>query len=85
MKARLDSIWAEAQRRQDAGEPIRRAPQLGYTPPPGDSDMGLIPWMTEAELAEAHQITQDLAREQRIYDSQAHERLLEKHAARRAS
>lgn len=85
MKARFDAIWAEAQRRHDAGEPPRHIPTLGYAPPPGDSDAGLRAWLTEAESAEAHQLAQDLARDQRIYDSQARQRLLAKHAARRAA
>jgi len=85
MKARFDAIWAEAQRRHDAGEPPRHVATLGYAPPPGDSDAGLRAWMTEAELAEQAELGQALAREQRIHDSQARERLLAKHAARRAT
>ncbi len=85
MKSRFNEIWDEAQRRHDAGEPPLRKPQLGYPPTPGDGDLGLLPWMTEAELAEQAELCQAIAREQRIYDSQAHERLLAKHAARRAA
>ena len=87
MKARFDAIWAEAQRRYDAGEPPRHKPTLGlaYPPPPGDGDHGLRPWMTEEEVTEQAEWWQAMAREQRIYDSQARERLLAKHAARRAT
>lgn len=84
MKARFEAIWAEAQLRHDAGEPPLRSIGGAYTPCAYDVNAGLLPWMTEAESAEAHQLAQDLARERRIYDSQARERLLAKHAARRA-
>ena len=85
MRERLDAIWAEAQRRHDAGEPPKREIGGGYTPCGYDVYAGLLPWLTEAEATEAHQVAQDLAREQRIYDSKARERLLAKHAARRAA
>ena len=85
MKERFNAIWDEAQRRHDAGEPPRHIATLGYAPPAGDSDAGLRAWMTEAELAEQAELGQAIAREQRLYDSQAHQRLLAKHAARRAA
>lgn len=85
MKNRIDAIWAEAERRKDAGEPPARVIGGGYTPCAYDVNAGLFPQLTEAESTEAHQLAQDFAREQRIYDSQAHERLLAKHAARRAA
>lgn len=85
MKDRFNAIWAEAQRRHDAGETPKREIGGGYTPCAYDVNAGLLPWLTEAEATEAHQLAQDLARDQRIYDSQARQRLLAKHAARRAA
>ena len=85
MKDRFNAIWAEAQRRHDAGETPARVIGGGYTPGAYDVGAGLLPWLTEPEAVEAHQLAQDLARAQRIYDSQAHQRLLAKHAARRAA
>lgn len=45
----MDRIIETAQARMDAGEPARRHIPLAYTPPPGDSSMGTLPWMTEDE------------------------------------
>lgn len=85
MKDRFNAIWDEAQRRHDAGHPPARVIGGGYTPCAYDVNAGLFPWLTEAESVEAHQLAQDIARDQRIHDSQAHARLVAKHAARRAA
>lgn len=49
--AEMDRICSAAQARMDAGEPQRRHIPLAYTPPPGDSSLGNLPWMTEDEAA----------------------------------
>ena len=45
----MDRILSAAQARMDAGEPACRHIPLAYTPPPGDSSLGNLPWMTEEE------------------------------------
>lgn len=49
--AELDGLLAEAQRRFDSGEQARRdlLSGLAYPPPPGDGDLGVLPWLTDEE------------------------------------
>lgn len=85
MKARFDAIWAEAERRRDAGEPVRHLAMLGYAPTPGDGDATARPWMTEAELCEQHEIALTLRAEQKGWDAGASARVRARIAARRAT
>lgn len=80
----LDALWAEAERRYKAGEPARRYIGGAYPPPAGDGGLGVLPWLTDAEAAQAHALAQQVMALQRIHDAGAHARLLAKHAARRA-
>lgn len=85
LQARLDAIWDEAERRMLAGEKTRRHLLLAYAVPPGDGDFGFLPWLSEAESIEAHELVNQLDAIQRQHDAGALDRLRAKHAARRAA
>lgn len=80
MTQELDDLYAAAQARCDAGEQAARRIDLAYRVPPGDGEMGVLPWLTEAESDRIRVLKRELLR----LDSPqaAWDRLAAKHARR---
>lgn len=81
----INALWATAEARREAGQPPINPLQLAYRPPPGDGEISAREWLTTAEASRIYELTQQLQAERKIHDAGAHDRLLAKHAARRAA
>lgn len=80
MSDELDAIYAAAEARRDAGERAARRIDLAYRVPPGDGDVGVLPWLTEEEADRIQALKRELFR---IDSPQAaQERLAAKRAQR---
>lgn len=80
----IDALWRAAEARREAGQPPANVTAPAYSLPPGDGEISARAWLTPAEADRVHALGLQLQAARKIHDAGAHERLLAKHAARRA-
>lgn len=80
----IDALWSAAEARREAGQPPANVTAPAYSMPPGDGEISARAWLTPDEADRVHALGLQLQAARKIHDAGAHERLLAKHAARRA-
>lgn len=80
----INALWATAEARREAGQLPVNVITPAYSLPPGDGEISARAWLTVVESQRVHELGLQLQTERKIHDAGAHERLLAKHAARRA-
>ena len=81
----VSALWSAAEVRREAGQPPANVITPAYSLPPGDGEISARAWLAPDEADRVHALGLQLQAARKIHDAGAHERLLAKHAARRAA